>query len=108
MHDPNGYPPAADRWLKKNMDGYRHWAQTNNSLLIVTWDEDDYATNNHIPTLISGQGVKAGKYDEKITHYSVLRTIEDMFGLKPLGESKNAEPITDIFSKSEDTEKDKK
>jgi len=108
MHYPNGYPPAADKWLRKNIDAYFKWAQTHNSLLIVTWDEDDYSTGNHIPTLISGQGVKVGKYNEKITHYSILRTIEDMFGLKPLGESKNAKPIADIFSKSDDSGKDKK
>jgi acid phosphatase len=97
MHDPNGYPPAADKWLKKNLDGYCRWAKAHNSLLIVTWDEDDWSTNNHIPTIFAGEMVKPGTYSEKITHYSVLRTIEEMFGLKPLGESRKATPITDIF-----------
>jgi acid phosphatase len=97
MHDPNGYPPAADKWLKKNLNAYYHWAKAHNSLLIVTWDEDNYGEDNRIPTIFAGAGIKQGQYPEKITHYSVLRTIEDMFGLKPLGESKNAKAITDIF-----------
>jgi len=36
--------------------------------------------------------------DRHYTHYSVLRTIEDNFGLEPLAEGdRNAEPITDIW-----------
>jgi hypothetical protein len=43
MH--NGVPansiPAGDQWLKENLDGYYQWAKENNSLLILTFDEDD-------------------------------------------------------------------
>jgi hypothetical protein len=43
MH--NGNPaqsiPAADAWLRANPDGYYQWAKTHNSLLIVTFDEND-------------------------------------------------------------------
>jgi acid phosphatase len=43
MH--NGQPatsiPAGDMWLRKNLDGYYHWAKTHNSLLIITFDEND-------------------------------------------------------------------
>jgi hypothetical protein len=33
--------PAADAWLQINPDGYYQWAKTHNSLLIVTFDEND-------------------------------------------------------------------
>src|SRR6266550_5539223 len=43
MH--NGTPqeavPAGDRWLAENLDRYYQWAKTHNSLLIVTFDEND-------------------------------------------------------------------
>jgi hypothetical protein len=43
MH--NGEParsiPAGDAWLRENIDGYYQWAKTHNSLLIVTFDEND-------------------------------------------------------------------
>src|SRR5207237_6114256 len=32
-----------------------------------------------------------------MNHYNVLRTIEEMFGLIPLGGSANTPPVTDIF-----------
>ena len=43
MH--NGKPaksiPAGDDWLRQNIDNYYQWAKTHNSLLIVTFDEND-------------------------------------------------------------------
>ena len=43
MHngDPSDSIPAGDRWLEENLDGYYQWAKDNNSLLIVTFDEDN-------------------------------------------------------------------
>ena len=41
-----------DRWLRRNLDSYIQWAKRNNSLLILTWDEDDDSGNNHIPTIL--------------------------------------------------------
>jgi hypothetical protein len=36
------------------MSAYEQWARGHNSLLVVTWDEDDGSATNHVPTLISG------------------------------------------------------
>src|SRR5262249_7614126 len=33
--------PAGDLWLRENLDGYYQWAKTHNSVLIVTFDEND-------------------------------------------------------------------
>lgn len=96
MHD--GTVEQADTWLKSNLDGYAQWAKTHNSLLIVTWDEDDFTQSNQIPTIFVGPMVKTGQDATHITHYNVLRTLEDMYGAAPSGEAANATPITDCWS----------
>ncbi|WP_231571490.1 alkaline phosphatase family protein [Gordoniibacillus kamchatkensis] len=95
MHD--GTVEQADKWLKDNLGAYVDWAASHNSLLLVTWDEDDNSRNNHIPTFFVGPMVKPGQYDTTVNHYSVLRTIEEMYGLKPLGNSESQQPITSIW-----------
>lgn len=39
-----------------------------------------------------------GTFSERITHYSVLRTIEDAYGLACVANSCTASPITDIWN----------
>jgi acid phosphatase len=64
----------------------------------VTWDEDDSSMSNQIPTLFVGAHVAPGNYPEKINHYTVLRTLEDAYGLGHLGSSATATPITDVWN----------
>lgn len=76
---------AADDWLRQHIGPYAEWAQKNNSLLIVTFDEDGstddsrgdaYMTGTHrIPTLFFGAGVKQGVDDQRIDHLNVLATV---------------------------------
>ena len=89
--------PQGDAWLQNHLDGYVQWAKTHNSLLIVQWDEDDNTSVNQIPTIFVGPMVKPGQYGENINHYNVLRTLEDMYGLSPLGNSASAASITDCW-----------
>jgi len=95
MHD--GTVEQADTWLKTNLASYVAWAQNNNSLLIITWDEDADTDVNQIPTIFVGPMVKPGKYSEKINHYSVLRTLEAIYGLPYAGKSASVNTITDIW-----------
>ncbi|ULA65036.1 MAG: hypothetical protein LZF86_190331 [Nitrospira sp.] len=90
---------TGDRWLRDHLDSYVQWAQQHNSLLILTWDEDsdNAKENNRIVTLFVGPMVKAGRYDQRITHYNVLRTIEDLYGLSHFGASADAAPISQIW-----------
>ena len=100
MH--NGNEPdtiiRGDRWLRANLDAYARWAQTHNSLLIVTWDEDDDSANNHIPTIFVGPMVKQGMYARRIDHYTVLRALLDLYGLPPLGNSAAAATIDYVWA----------
>lgn len=95
MHD--GSIAQGDAWLRKNIDGYAQWAMDNNSLLIVTFDEDDGSEGNRIVTLFVGPMVKPGKYAQRIDHYNVLRTILQMYGLPGMNESARAEPISNVW-----------
>jgi len=94
MHD--GSVAQGDAWLKANLDGYAHWAKTHNSLLIVTYDEG-VGSNQRIYTVFYGQHVKQGSYGESIDHFDVLRTLEAMYALSPIGASASATPITDVW-----------
>jgi phosphatidylinositol-3-phosphatase len=87
-----------DAWLQSQLSAYAEWAKTNNSLLIVTFDEDDRTAGNQIATIFYGAHIAPGDYDEPITHYSVLRTIEDLYGVKHLGHARQATPITDVWN----------
>jgi phosphatidylinositol-3-phosphatase len=103
--------PNGDAWLREHIDTYYQWAKSHNSLLIVTWDENDNqfdrrhpvgitvvgptdpfvaattakgrSIQNRIPTLIGGARIKPGDYPEGkgVTHVNLLRTLEAMYGL---------------------------
>ncbi len=96
MHD--GSIGRADNWLYQNLSPYANWAKANNSLLILTWDEDDNASQNQIPTVFYGANVRPGSYSETISHYNVLSTLEQMYGLPKLGYASRAPAITDIWA----------
>ncbi|WP_293046545.1 alkaline phosphatase family protein [Mycobacterium sp.] len=95
MHD--GSIAQADAWLNRNLSGYANWALANNSLLILTFDEDDNGSRNQIPTVFYGALVRPGNYSEQINHYNVLSTVEQMYGLPKTGYAASAAPITDIW-----------
>lgn len=79
MHD--GSRKQGDDWLAANLNAYAVWARTNNSLLIITWDEDDYKLDNKIPTVLYGANLRNGTVvGGTWTHHNMLRTIEDMYG----------------------------
>jgi hypothetical protein len=87
-----------DKWLKENLSSYVKWAKSHNSLLILTFDEDDYvpANGNKIPTIFVGAKIKPGKFGNVISHYNVFHTLESMYNL-PNEDGKEAPPITDIW-----------
>ena len=89
---------TGDKWLKAHLDAYAQWAKTHNSLLITTFDEDDFSSSNRIATIFNGQQVKPGAYSGRIDHFSVLRTIEDMYSLPYAGRAAQATSITNVWN----------
>lgn len=98
MHD--GSIEEGDAWLKQNIEAYAQWAMTHNSLLIVTWDEDNGREGNHVATMFVGERVVRGKSAQLINHYALLRTVLEMYGLPALGESKDQKSITGVWKKA--------
>jgi len=89
-----------DAWLKDHLADYAEWAKKHNSLLIVTFDEDNYDTKNgnKIPTIFYGAKIIPGVYTPVINHYNTLHTIESMYGL-PVTDKVLAPPIGGIWGK---------
>jgi len=90
MHDCS--TQTGDRWLKANLPPFLGYGKQHDGLLVLTWDEaaPDGNGQNQIATLLLGPMIKPGKYAQDITHYSTLRTIEDIFGLACTANACNA------------------
>lgn len=86
-----------DAWLHAHVDPLVDWAMTHDTLVILTFDESDEPIGNGIPTVFIGPMVRPGRYGERITHYSVLRTVEDLYKLRYAGNSAGVPPITGVW-----------
>jgi acid phosphatase len=87
-----------NRWLKSHFKDYVAWARQHNSLMLVTFDEDDDGPSNHIFTALAGAHIKRGNYSQRINHYNVLRTIEALFGLPALRNAAGKPRIRGIWN----------
>ncbi len=96
MHDLG--VQSGDVWLSQNLSAYAEWAKTHNSLLIVTWDEDNFGATNLIPTIFYGANLRRGVNAGSWTLHNLLRTLEEMYGLPHSGRAASAPPITGVFS----------
>jgi hypothetical protein len=98
-HDMHDCPKAeADAWLRKQFASYVAWAKTHNSLFVVTFDEDNQTDGNHIPTVVAGAGIKPSRYAGRVDHYGLLRTLQDMYGLRPTSLSAGAAPVRGVWT----------
>ncbi|HET9409292.1 MAG TPA: alkaline phosphatase family protein [Candidatus Sulfotelmatobacter sp.] len=101
-HNTNVTVAAA--WLTKFLDETFPEKLRKGTLVVVTCDESAGNRDNRIYTLFLGDMVKEAKDQDKqvlnrpYTHYNVLRTIEDNFGLEPLtANDRAAEAITGVW-----------
>jgi phosphatidylinositol-3-phosphatase len=84
---------TGDRWLAQMLPPL---LKLPNTLVFVTFDEG--LVGNHIPTLALGTAVRNGvQVTTAADHYSLLRTIENAWGLPLLGKSATTKPITGIW-----------
>jgi hypothetical protein len=83
MHDCS--TSTGDTWLANNLPAMIAGVGPR-GLVILTWDEDDKNSANHILTVFAGAAVKANLVStQTISHYTVVRTICDVLGLIPFG-----------------------
>ncbi|MFF4499432.1 alkaline phosphatase family protein [Streptomyces sp. NPDC001401] len=98
MHDCS--VSTGDTWIKNNLGAYATWASTHNSLLVITFDEDNRLSGNRIPTVLYGQPVTTGSSSSTTyDHYDLLRTLEDSQGLTAhAGNAASASDITGVWA----------
>ncbi len=100
MHD--GSDPErirrGDAWLRTHLSDYVEWAHTHNSLLVLTWDEDDGQEGNRIPTILVGPMVRPSRSSQRITHLNVLRTLENLYGLPQTLVAPDIQPMQDVWT----------
>jgi acid phosphatase len=100
MHDCS--VSTGDTWLKNNLPAILNSpaCTVDKCLLALTWDEDDGSQSNHVLTIFAGSGAKTGGVvsTKAYNHYSLLRTVEWIFGL-PTQTSRDAtaSPMTDLL-----------
>jgi len=119
----NGAPGglvSADQWLSTNVPALLTYLRNNNGLLVINFDEGGTSAPSGTPdpndyvcatcaslglggrtgAIVIGPGITAGKtatasYD----HYSLLRTVEDSFGISEhLNLANQASAMLDIFA----------
>ncbi len=95
---------VAGAWAKKFLDDTFPEKLRKGTLVVLTFDESVGNDDYRIYTLFLGDMVKPASQQDPAalarhyTHYSVLRTIEDNFGLEPLtANDRNAPPIADVW-----------
>jgi acid phosphatase len=97
MH--NGTTLAGDKWLRgfvPRILASAAWQA--GSALFITWDEGKAVGDNKIATLVITKTVPAGfKSSIAHTHYSLLRTVEELLGMPCLGEACHANTLAEFF-----------
>jgi hypothetical protein len=100
-HDTHNCPVAVgDRYLSRLIPAIVKSAQykAGRTAVFLTWDEDDRGHGNHIVTIVIAPHTPAGtQAGQRFTHYSMLRTTEELLGLKKIGAAANAPSMRSAF-----------
>jgi hypothetical protein len=84
------------KWLRGFVDRLKASSDLQGTLVVVTWDEggpDEHGAN-HVLTLLLGPEINPGRYDQDLTHYSLLKSIENNFGVEPMHSGdRDAKPL---------------
>lgn len=91
---------TGDRWLRTFLTKvfatpeYR----AGRTAVFLTWDEDDSGHGNHVATIVAAPAVARGTVaSERFSHYSMLRTAEEMLGLRFIGAAAQAPSMRPAF-----------
>jgi hypothetical protein len=94
--------PVADAWLAEHVPPIiESEAFRSGGVLFLTFDEDagEDPGGGHIATIVVSPMVAAGtRSSVRYDHYSLLRTIEDAWGLDCLAKACEAQPMADFFA----------
>ncbi len=95
--------PFANKWYKRHFARvFKDAKRMQDTLVITTFDENAGADGNKIYTSFNGPVVKAGAVVvDALTHYSILKLVEENWGLGDLGQGDTHAPAvpTSIWRK---------
>src|ERR1019366_3240033 len=105
MHGASGCPSdsiaTGDTWLSQQIPIIMASnAYKNNGAIFITWDESE-GGENPIGMIVLSPKAKGNGYQGAIKYYhsSMVRTVEDVFGLTPLiADSANQPNLSDLFN----------
>ncbi len=84
------------RWVPRIVDSPAYRSGT--TVLFITYDEDDHHEDNRVYTVVVAPSVSPGTVaGDPFTHYSLLRTQEELLGLPPLGQATSAASMRAAF-----------
>ena len=67
-------------------------------VVFITFDEDRGDGDNYVATIVvSDRAVRGAASERPYTHYSLLRSVQELLGLPCLAESCDAEPMSDLI-----------
>jgi len=67
-------------------------------MLFIVWDEGDGGDTNLVPLIVLTTRASPMRVETEFDHYSLLATIEDVFGLPRLGAAATARPLTELLA----------
>lgn len=92
---------SADAWLQSVVPSIVGSPAFTNAVLFIWWDEgtSTIGGGGQVPLIVVSSRTPPGLQSTlAANHYSLLRTIEDLWGLAPLGQSASARPMTEFFN----------
>jgi phosphatidylinositol-3-phosphatase len=88
---------SGDNWLAANLPAIIDFADHNDGVVFLVWDEGSL-NDGMLPFLALGPAVKAGTTSTgTVTHRSLLRTLETMFGVPILPSVADANDLSELF-----------
>lgn len=102
MHDnscPGSSDPIkqGDTWLSQQVPAILDHVNAHQGVLLIVWDDPD-GSNGTIPLIVVGPYVHQGAVSSvRYTHGSVVRTVEQIFGLPVLATVSKDSTFSDLF-----------
>ena len=87
-----------DTWMAINLPAVIN-ALGPRGLLVLTWDEDNNLSGNHVLTVLTGPQVTPGAVSNQlVTHYTIVRMICEALGLLPFGNGVGEASIANVWT----------
>jgi hypothetical protein len=99
MHDCS--TQTGDTWLSQEIPAMLNTPEykAGNTVIFITWDEDGngYSDNNQVACIVVSPYTHGVKDNTSYTHWSLLKTTEQIFGLPQLGNAASANSMLGHF-----------